>query len=268
MKKITLALAFLTFGVQAQEFPAPYCNISGSGTTTEEITSIVLDETTITNTDFTSILVNQINATANVIPGQTYTLTVKGNTKGNFANNFVAFIDWNHNDVLNDEGEVFAVGTIISSTGFDEKSATLQITIPEDAIVGETRIRLTKTYTDEDSPAIVNPCAIEMDAFGMGNFPGFGQALDFTLMVGTLATANFDANALKIFPVPASDVLNIEYKSTINQIKIYNLLGQEVYTNAINSANAQVDISKLTAGHYILSLTSDMAQQNFKIVKK
>lgn len=268
MKKITIALLFLTLGLQAQTFPEPYCNIVATGTSTEEITSVIFGETTIINTDFTSILLDQTSTIVVVAPGENYVLTVKGNTKGNFDNDIVAYIDWNRNDTLNDAGEVYEVGTLTNSTGADATSVNFTIAVPENALIGQTRIRITKTYTDETSPAIMNPCAIEFDAFGQGNFPGFGQAIDFTLEVATLATAQFDKNSFSVFPIPAKDVLNIEYKSVIDDLKIYNLLGQEVFSKNINSADAQLNIASLATGTYVVKVTVENAQHTFKIVKE
>lgn len=267
MKKITIVLLFLTIGMQAQTFPEPYCNISSSGTTTEEITSVIFGDAIITNTDFGSILINKTAEGLAIVPGSSYTLSVQGNTKGNFENKIVAFIDWNQNDILDDEGEVYEVGSITNSTGNDGQMATMLINAPLDQQSGTRRIRIAKTFTDEDSPAIINPCAIEMDAFGMGNFPGFGQALDFTIFFVELGMGNFDLNALSVYPVPTSDILNISYKSAIDNVKIYNLLGQEVLSKYLNLANAQVDISSLASGNYIVRLFSAEKQHNFKIVK-
>ena len=267
MKKITLILAFLTYGVQAQNFPAPYCNISNSGTITEEITSVQFESTSIINTDITSILVNKTAIIADAEIGQTYYVIVKGDTKGNFANKILAFIDWNHNDILDDAGEIYDMGNIINSNGNDEVIASMNLLIPQNALLGSTRVRISKIYTDEDSPAIVDPCAIEMNAFGMGNFPGYGQALDFTLQIGTLGIANFDFNALSVYPVPTADILNISYKSAIDNVKIYNLLGQEVFSQNINSANSQINIASLTAGNYIVKLSSAEFQHSIKIQK-
>ena len=268
MKKITIALLFLTIGMQAQTFPQPYCNIAAAGTTTEEITSVVFGETVITNTDFSSILINQTATIANVTPGESYILTLKGNTKGNFDNDIVAYIDWNRNDTLNDAGEIYEVGMLTNSTGADNTSVSFAIAVPENAMIGQTRIRITKIFSDDTSPSIMNPCAIEMDAFGQGNFPGFGQAIDFTLEVATLSTSAFDKNAFLVFPVPTKDALNIAYKSVVNDVKIYNLIGQEVYSQSINSADAQLNIESLATGTYIVKVTAENAQHTFKIVKE
>lgn len=268
MKKITLGLVFLTFGMQAQEFPAPYCNISNSGTTTEEITSVQFESINIVNTNIVSILVDKTAMVATAELGATYYFVVKGNTKGNFANKITVFIDWNKNDTLNDVGEVYDLGTITNSSGNDEVIASMYLEIPQNAVLGATRVRVSKIYTDSDSPAIINPCAIEMDAFGMGNFPGYGQALDFTLQIGALGITNFDVNALSVYPIPTKDVLNIDYKTVVNAVKIYNFLGQEVFAKSIDSTSTKLDLSALTTGTYIAKLFADGSQHTFKIIKE
>lgn len=267
MKKITLAIALLTLGAQAQNFPSPYCDMA-AGTTVEEITTVNFAETTITNADATSVLLDKTSTTVNVAPNGTYTITVEGNTAGAFDNNIVAFIDWNQNDVLDDDNEVYPIGTISNSTGSDGASVTFDITVPADAILGSTRIRVTKTYTDDDSIAEVNPCAIEMNIGGYGIFPGFGQALDFTLDIATLGTNSFQTNALSVYPVPTQSVLNIAYTSEINAVKIYNLLGQEVYAENTATARLQLDVSLLSAGAYIVKLVTARGQHQFRMLKQ
>lgn len=179
--KTELSIIALLFAIPFS-MHAQYCDIADADeVVVEEITKVDFAGTSISNADSTSALIDKTNTVIEVTAGESYTLTVEGNTYGNFENSMVAFVDWNQNEVLNDQGEVFELGSIINSTGADNLSVSMEITIPEDAVLGETRFRITKIYTDEDSPALVNPCALEMDAFGFLIVPGFGQALDFTL---------------------------------------------------------------------------------------
>ena len=270
MKKITFALALFTIGLQAQTFPAPYCEITDANdVTVEEITTVDFATTSITNTDAVSVLIDKTATIINAAQNETYTIEVSGNTYGNFDTDIVAFIDWNQNDVLDDAGEIYAVGTITNSTGNDAISVSLAITIPTDAVLGNTRIRLTKTYQDPSSPAEVNPCGILFNPFGQGIFPGYGQALDFTLAItAPLSVAAFEVDALTVFPIPTKDVLNVRYKSKVNAVTIYNHLGQKVYDKDTDSANIQLDLSSLAAGTYVVKLTSEDQQHHFKMLKQ
>jgi hypothetical protein len=270
MKKITLALALLTFSVQAQDFPLPYCEITDANEVfVEEITSVDFAGTSISNTNLGNVLIDETANVVNIAQDETYTIEVSGNTYGNFDNDIVAFIDWNQNNVLDDTGEIYEIGTLTNSTGSDGVSVSFAITVPTDAVLGTTRIRLTKTYQDVDSPAEINPCGIQFNPFGQGVFPGYGQALDFTLQTDTsLSSGEFDVSDLVVYPMPAKDVLNISYKSSINNIKIYNLLGQEVYSKNTNSDSLQLDLASLTVGSYIVKLFTEQVQHSFKIIKQ
>jgi hypothetical protein len=273
MKKITLALALLTFGVQAQTFPLPYCEVDATDTTIEEITTINFGGTTITNADNTSISIDETATIVTVNQDETYTLEVAGNTYdsgGNvFDNDIVAFIDWNQNDVLDDVGEIYPIGTITGSTGNDGTTVSMDIAVPTGAVLGTTRIRITKIYQDPDSPAEIDPCGILFYPFGFGPFGGYGQALDFTLEVEeALSVDQYDLNALSVYPIPTKDVLNVDYKSELSAVKVYNLVGQEVFAKETASANLQVDLSSLAIGTYVVKLFSEEAIHTLKIIKQ
>lgn len=64
-------------------------------------------------------------------------------------------------------------------------------------------------------------------------------------------------NRVKVFPVPASDQLNIQSTSTSSlQVEIWSPLGQRVLSQRIN-AKESVDVSSLTQGAYILKYESE-----------
>lgn len=231
-------------------------------------------DASIVNNDY-STLVDETATIANVAPGEAYTITIEGNTYGDFDTNIVAFIDWNQNDILDDDGEVYELGLLSNTNGADGVSVSLEITVPSDALIGETRIRITKTYTDligeegnPPSPAVINPCAIQFNAFGASIQTGFGQALDFTVNIETLSVGDFEDNALAVYPIPAKDVLNVEYKSVLTGVKIYNVVGQEVLNRTTSSSQLQLDISEFTTGIYIVKLFAEEGQHSFRITKE
>lgn len=250
----------------AAGFPSPYCDLDP--TSVEEITSIDFANVNITNSDDSLILIDKTANVADLTPGETYTLTVEGDTKGDFDTNIVAFIDWNQNNLLDDADEIYEIGTITNSDGRDGISVNMDILVPLDAVPGPTRIRITKTFTDSDTVAEIDPCAISMNIIGYGIFPGFGQAIDFTLNLGDLGVNAFDSNSLSVFPIPTENILNINYKSEIKSIKVYNLLGQEVYTQNGRATNMKVDISSLIAGTYIVKLSGEQWHHSIRIVKQ
>lgn len=73
---------------------------------------------------------------------------------------------------------------------------------------------------------------------------------------------------LTYYPNPAKDVLNITNTNSIDTVTIANTLGQNVFTNAINSNEAQIELSALGNGIYFVTVTSGSAAKTLKIIKE
>jgi hypothetical protein len=64
----------------------------------------------------------------------------------------------------------------------------------------------------------------------------------------------------------AKDVLNLDYFSKLNSINVVKRLGQQIISKKINSKTT-VDMSSLTKGVYIITVTSGSNVQSRKVVK-
>jgi len=107
-----------------------------------------------------------------VTPGSSYAMIVEGNTAGAFTTKINAFIDWNHNGTF-DANETVSIGDLYDSTGSDGKQVTATIAVPANALAGPTRLRVIKKYN-----SAATAC----------NTSGYGQAEDYTLVVGGSGT--------------------------------------------------------------------------------
>jgi hypothetical protein len=97
----------------------------------------------------------------------------------------------------------------------------------------------------------------------------FGFAVDDFKVEGTvLATTNFVKNNFSVTPNPASDVININKTNTVamTSATITDINGRVVKT--VNSEVAQINISDLTAGVYMLNIVTAQGSGTTKIVKK
>ncbi|MBL0911073.1 MAG: T9SS type A sorting domain-containing protein [Bacteroidia bacterium] len=164
----------ITITNQIAVFPAPYCNVTYPDDV-EPITQVIfagINNTTPASVNATPQLENFTNLTANVVQGQSYPISVKGNTAGNWTNYIRVYIDWNQNNTLNDAGEVYDIGTIVNSTGTDAIQATGTIAVPAGALTGNTRMRVTKRFGQYG-----------LDCGDLGDGLDFGQAEDYTVNV-------------------------------------------------------------------------------------
>ena len=161
-------------------FPAPYCVIDGYSHL-EAISRVKfadIDHASLaTNTngeaplheDFTDVI-------GHVTAGQTYDFTAEGHTGGNNENSYTVFIDWNHDNIFNnDVTERYDIGIIKDSNGADGKQVTKSITVPDYAENGETRMRVMKRYNPWNPPVYVTDACTPGDSYG--------QAEDYTLDV-------------------------------------------------------------------------------------
>ncbi|GEM56633.1 hypothetical protein B0A58_15635 [Flavobacterium branchiophilum NBRC 15030 = ATCC 35035] len=96
----------------------------------------------------------------------------------------------------------------------------------------------------------------------------FNLYVDDIAISANLANETFEDQKYVVYPNPIKDVLNISYFKNIDRIAIYNLLGQEVLTKNTNTTQSQVDMSHLSAGSYILKVTSDNQTKTIKVLKQ
>jgi hypothetical protein len=222
----------------------PYCEVPAFTSAIEPIT--LVDFAGINNTLPNTVLtaanggishVNNIPVSGNVTMGQSYAMTLKGNTDGNFTNNFRVFIDWNQDGDFADPGETFNAGTILNSTGLDAIQALSNIAVPMTALPGATRMRVKKLFGTTN---LENPCLSG----------GFGQIHDYTLNVQAPVTqitqlffsqcslvlpANEPTVVLNAFPV--ENATNYEFQVTVNNGN----------PQSINTANSFMTFAQLSA---------------------
>lgn len=147
--------------------PTAYCNSSGN---TDWETSITLvNFNTINNTSSKSSGYDDYTSqSTDVVAGSDYDLTVNLNTHGNWIVYSMVWIDWNQDFDFDDSGEAYDLGSATNVSDGATNSSPLSITIPVDAIVGNTRMRVSAKYNDYPST-----CETDFD----------GEVEDYTINV-------------------------------------------------------------------------------------
>ena len=170
--------------------------------------------------------------------GKTYPITINAQTYDSGSNQAItAFIDWNQNGFLGDEGEIYNLGKVSASNG---NTITYQLPIPLTAKLGDTKMRIVS------------------EAF---NYPTYscsvfdqGQAEDYTVTVlkESLAVSEIDKKINTIlFPNPARDVVNIKNESELTKAEIIDMNGRKI----IESASKTIDVSNLASGQYLIKMS-------------
>ncbi len=77
-----------------------------------------------------------------------------------------------------------------------------------------------------------------------------------------------DSDAFRLYPNPATTVLNVNAASTIENVRILNTIGQVVLEQNINNTSSQIDISNLAAGAYLIQLKDSQKTITKKFIKQ
>ena len=82
----------------------------------------------------------------------------------------------------------------------------------------------------------------------------------------TLSIGETD-NGISIYPNPFANHIEISAAEAVNQVRVYNIAGQEVLQAAPHAASFRLDTANLSKGVYLLSLESNGKSTTAKMVK-
>jgi len=120
------------------------------------------------------------------------------------------------------------------------------------------------------SVTVANLAANQTLYFGVGIWAD-PKVLDFDVTEFTvtpaLGTTDFDKTKTAVFPNPVNNILNISNLKDVSDLTIFNLLGQEVLSEKEIDAAKQINVSSLTAGTYLVKISSSGKAETFKVVK-
>ena len=113
--------------------------------------------------------------------------------------------------------------------------------------------------------------------------PGIGDLAQFVI-TSNLGTVYYDnlylhkntvlgigenvAPTVKMYPNPASNVLNIESTSNIEKVAVYNVLGQQVISEVPNKELVSIDVTNLQIGVYVVKTTIGGTVSSSRFIKE
>lgn len=240
MKKLLSAILLVfTCSLAFSQFPTPYCGPLSYPADVEPIT--LVNFAGINNTSAATSTVDHENfttQTANVMAGQTYPISLKGNTVGAFITSLTVYIDWNQDSDFDDMNESFYIGDIFNSTGTDTTTLRGNIKVPSYVRGGTTRLRVVKNYTDGDPLLMPTPCGT--------NFADYGQAEDYSISVTSIP------QCLTGTKFPANTINNIMCDGS-NTI-VSSIIGTATYFEAVVIQGKDYRLaSSITTDHLTIS---------------
>jgi len=174
-------------------------------------------------------------------------------------------------------GDVWYTVTVPDSGNLTIETGTGTITDTGMAVYSGDCNGLTLVDCDDDSSLNGNYSLISLTGRTPGEvlyvsvweyFNDFLGAFQISAYDGSLANHSFDNANFVYYPNPVKNMLNLSYTQNISDVQIFNLLGQQVMTKAINANQSQIDMSSLATGAYLVKVTADNQVKTIKVFKE
>jgi hypothetical protein len=95
-----------------------------------------------------------------------------------------------------------------------------------------------------------------------------GGVTDIVIDGTFLGTEDNKIEGFSYYPNPASDMLNLNSVEVIEHVTIYNILGQQVIDRAVDATTAELNVSSLSTGTFIMKVTVNGETGTYKLIKK
>lgn len=92
----------------------------------------------------------------------------------------------------------------------------------------------------------------------------FNIVADFTLSNDTFESET----VFNFYPNPVSDIFTLKAQNTIQNVTIYNVLGQEVLRTVPNVTESNIDLSPLQTGSYFVQVTINNIIKTVRVIKQ
>ncbi len=225
-----------------------YCTAGATSTSFEKISNVTFaginnnSTATVGYEDFT-------NVTGNIQAGQTYPFSATFSGTSYSSDQVLVWIDFNNDKDFDDQGEQVLVTPTKTSPW------TGNITIPANATLGDLRMRV--RLHDSSIGGNVTPCGTS----------SYGQVEDYTLNVTLGVNDNVKA-AVKVYPNPVVDMLNVESPNKVKSVSVFDATGKAVSTYSLNASKSQINLSKLAPGVYVVNIEMENETKSIKVIKK
>jgi len=200
------------------------------------------------------------NISTDVSVNDSYDLTVQVNTDGDYTVSTIVWIDWNQDCVFNETNEQFDLGSATNTSDGPTSESPLSITVPSDALLGSTKMRVSTRYnTDPFS------CMDNVD----------GEVEDYTINVidDTASINDFVFEGFNLYPNPSDGNFHLMFdavSSDFVHLQLFDITGRLIreirYQNITQRFSESISFDSISAGFYLLKITNGTKQTTRKIV--
>lgn len=120
-------------------------------------------------------------------------------------------------------------------------------------------------YTDAGSAMKMNG----MDFYSHNEYSSNSYFIDdISVVEGGMGVNDLSASSISVYPTVTKDMVHVTAKSEISHISVFNTAGQEVMKVRGNGMDAQINVSSLPAGVYMVKIQAGKEVLTKKVVVK
>ncbi|MDY0781612.1 reprolysin-like metallopeptidase [Tenacibaculum sp. IB213877] len=203
------------------------------------------------------------NISTTVQPGDTHQINVTFDAQG-FRDHCFVFIDWNQDYIFDLTDERYDLGTLSGNV----VTGSLDITVPENAVIGPTRMRVVIEFTTSTN-----------DIYGEGacdedQGSEWGETEDYTIVVDNPASIeDYAFDSFNLYPNPSSGIFKLRFEVLNTErvdIKLFDIRGREIdtkqFNNVSNIFSEELNFDKVNAGLYLLQIKNGSKQTTKKLI--
>jgi hypothetical protein len=198
----------------------------------------------------------------NVKRGEVHNIAVSLNTAG-FQDHCYVFIDWNQDYMFDENTERYDLGTLFDDSG----TLNADITIPNDATFGSTRMRVIIEYTHTNEPHGTGACTADHQS-------GWGETEDYTVVVdNTASVKDFAFEGFNLYPNPSNGNFNLHFDTVSSDsvaLQLFDLTGRLVkevrYKNVAARFAESISFDTASKGLYLLKIKNGNKQTTRKLI--
>lgn len=169
-----------------------------------------------------------------------------------FPDTYTAWIDYNNNDLFESTENL---GEFVSAAAGE--TGEIIFTVPQDAAVGITRMRVRGGFTLNGEPAPMDPCY----PYAYGETEDYEVLVQFGTAVNTMVTTD-----LMIWPNPTNDLVNVSFPAGgPASLEVIDMQGRAVLLSTTNDRITTLDVSELASGTYVVRVLQNGSLLNTRL---
>lgn len=212
------------------------------------------------------------NISTNVEKGNNYSLSIQVTTGGPFYVHTLVWIDWNQDCDFDEPNEIYDLGIAVYVNNSFTSLSPLGISIPADASLGRTVMRVTTKY-DSDPSSCENDAFAEVEDYSIVVQDATKIASKDVLLSKNNDVEDFSFEGFDLYPNPTQGMFTVRFKTVSKErvfVKVMDLSGRTVfakkYKNVSSDFSERVVLDNVSSGIYLLQIENGGKQTTRKLL--